>query len=344
MKLLIIAVLILVVALSVIFFRLVSLSPEISKEKQLDEENYLKDEQADRFIGDLALAPNDQLIVFNYQKNKESFLYLAKPDGSNIKKLSNSGNAEKPSFSTDGKKIAFIQREGDLKGKQDQIISNIKVADLDGNELKKLTLKGFNVHEVVFDKSGQNLIFLNSADNKIFGNSSIRRPINYDLFLVNIDGGNQTKITNRAQKYPLNILLLSSDGNKLIADDSDNSQLLYLSGEKFSNVSVGKKFYGLQGTISQDESYIATVEDQRNGFELHVYKNDQYLYRSGFESNISSPRIFSDNSKIIFLLQTNFQNTRRFDPFVKKAIPFFVLKQADLVNGRNLQDIQVSIP
>lgn len=295
-------------------------------------------------MGDLALAPNDQLIVFNYQKNKESILYSAKPDGNNVKKLSNSGNAEKPSFSSDSKKLVFIQREGDLEGIQDQITSYLKIIDLEGNELKKITLKGFNVHEVIFDKSDQNLIFLNSAENKVFGNSSVRRPTNYDLFLVNIDNGNSIKITNRSQKYPLNILSLSSDGNKLIVDDSDNSQLLYLSGEKFSNVSAGKKFYGLQGTIAQDESYIATVEDNRKGFELYVYRNDEFLYRSGFESNISSPRIFSDNSKIIFLLQTNFQNTRRFDPFVKKNIPFFMLKQADVINGRNLQDIQVVIP
>jgi TolB protein len=124
-------------------------------------------------------------------------IYTAKPDGSDLKRLTNSpGYDAEATITRDGKKIAFTSmRNSDL---------DIYVMDADGSHVKQLT------HELGYDGGpfwsydGKKIAYRAehpktaeeiAAYRKLLSQGKIK-PGNLEIWVMNADGGNRHQITN----------------------------------------------------------------------------------------------------------------------------------------------------
>jgi len=130
--------------------------------------------------------------------HKEYEIFTAKPDGSDLKRLTSTpGYDAEATISRDGK-IAFTsQRDGDL---------DIYTMDLNGKNLKRLT------NEVGYDggpfwsPDGKRIVYRANhpteaaeiADFKSLLQNGLVRPLLMDLYLMDADGGNKRQITHLA--------------------------------------------------------------------------------------------------------------------------------------------------
>jgi TolB protein len=133
-----------------------------------------------------------------WQVHKEYDIFTAKPDGSDLKRLTTTpGYDAEATISRDGK-IAFTsQRDGDL---------DIYTMDLNGKNVKRLT------NEVGYDggpfwsPDGKRIVYrahhpteaAEIADFRSLLQNGLVRPLLMDLYLMDADGGNKRQITHLA--------------------------------------------------------------------------------------------------------------------------------------------------
>ena len=136
-----------------------------------------------------AWSPDGKRIAFTSYKDGHfigefeitSEIYLMDADGGNQQKLTeNRKNDFSPSWSPDGKRIAF---SSDRKG--DFVNSEIYVMDADGGNLQRLTENRDWDYAPSWSPDGKRIAFSSDGDNK-----------QADIYVMDADGGNQQKITN----------------------------------------------------------------------------------------------------------------------------------------------------
>jgi Tol biopolymer transport system component len=152
-------------------------------------------------------------------------IFTAKPDGSDVKRLTNSpGYDAEATISPDGKKVVFTStRDGDL---------DIYTMDLNGKNVKRLTdALGYDGGPF-FSPDGKTIVYRSfhpktDAEKKRYKErlaEDLIEPNNFELWIMNVDGSNKRKITNlgAASFAPF----FHPDGKKIIfssnhfADDS----------------------------------------------------------------------------------------------------------------------------
>lgn len=105
-------------------------------------------------------------------------IYKMRPDGTNVRRITDVKNASGPAWSPDGHSIVF---DCDCDGNND-----IYVIDLNGTNLKRLT-----------DNPGKDLDASWSPDGRLIAFES-NRDGNPEIYVMNVDGTNQRNLTNNA--------------------------------------------------------------------------------------------------------------------------------------------------
>jgi TolB protein len=124
-------------------------------------------------------------------------LYTAKPDGTDVKRLTDSpGYDAEATLSPDGKKVVFTStRDGDL---------DIYTMDLDGKNVKRLTdALGYDGGPF-FSPDGKQIVYRSfhpktDAEVKRYKErlaKDLIEPANFELWIMDADGSNKRKITN----------------------------------------------------------------------------------------------------------------------------------------------------
>jgi Tol biopolymer transport system component len=175
-------------------------------------------------IGDFAFSPDGQFIVLSRSNGSSSFLYRVALDTGKATRLTQTerGFEGSPSFSPDGKRIAFAYRPNRSSR------SRIYIAALDGSGSHPLFSSDSDADDFspVFTTNGDRVYFARSA---FFGNySPIARPgqHEWDIYSVDADGRNLRQITNE-HFYQISAPSLSTDGKKMLfsTDTEDGSRL-----------------------------------------------------------------------------------------------------------------------
>jgi hypothetical protein len=120
----------------------------------------------------------DKIAYLQYQSgNSPAGIYTMTPDGLLPTKIPETGYGDRPtSWSPDGRRIAFSRPE--TGGQYD-----IYVAKVDGSGLTQLTSDGQS-SDAAWSPDGSKLVFISTRDG------------NVELYVMNADGTNQTRVTN----------------------------------------------------------------------------------------------------------------------------------------------------
>lgn len=159
--------------------------------------------------------PPDRSQGYVWQINPDYDIYIANPDGSDLKVLSASkGYDAEATISPDGKSIVFTStRDGDI---------DIYKMDADGKNVKRLTDTPGYDGGAFFSADGKQIVYRASRpdnekelqDYKDLLAKGLVRPSKLELFVMNADGSNQRQITGngKANFGPF----FTPDGHKII--------------------------------------------------------------------------------------------------------------------------------
>ena len=82
----------------------------------------------------VTISPDGTMIAFDSDRDGTRGVFVAKADGQDVRRISGSGHASVPSWSPDGRRIAFVKPESD-----NARVWNVWLAPANGGELQRVT-------------------------------------------------------------------------------------------------------------------------------------------------------------------------------------------------------------
>ena len=207
-------------------------------------------------------SPDGSYIIVYSRNGSDDEIYRMDTNGENFTNLSNSPGIDNlPQFSPDGSKIVFTSdRDGNRE---------IYVMDNDGSNQLRLTNSIFTDHSPQFSPDGMKIVFY-SLTNYPYSNDG------YDIYTINIDGTNLTKITPD-NTYYLNTAITGEDGPNVL----DAAPRYSPDGSKIVFMTSIQDDYVIH-MMNSDGSNPVTIIDQVGGnFSPFFYPNiSKILFRS----------------------------------------------------------------
>ena len=162
-------------------------------------------------IESLAVSPDGKVIAIDIKKGGSAFIYTAAVDTGVAARLTNAATGEEtsPTFSADGKHIAFSYWPGE--GARPRIA----IVDVDGSNLRQWPPSGVVDLSPVLSPDNKTIVF---ARAKFYGSySPIAQPHPHDwgFYAADLDGTNVRQITNEGF-YMASRASISPDGKNMV--------------------------------------------------------------------------------------------------------------------------------
>ncbi|OFZ10521.1 MAG: hypothetical protein A2Z20_02755 [Bdellovibrionales bacterium RBG_16_40_8] len=137
-----------------------------------------------------AVSPDGRTIAFSSDRSGKPMIYTMSMNGENVKKLTHAGNYNAtPSWSPDGKKIAFAGFDNDRNNFDIFLINADGSGIIRLSSARKTNDKWSNNEDPAFSPDGRHVLFVSD------------RTGTKQLYLVNIDGSNERRITYDGKFY-----------------------------------------------------------------------------------------------------------------------------------------------
>ena len=249
-------------------------------------------------------SPDGRYIAFMSDRDGNDDIYVMGSDGSNQRRLTNSGDDRNPSWSPDGRHIAF---ESDRAGSW-----RIYVMDSDGSNQRRLTTEGGRYPS--WSPDGRHIAFMSW------------RSIGRGIYVMDSDGSNQRRLTDL---YSHSSPVWSPDGRHIafvsrgigrgiyvIDSDGSNQRRLTDSDDDWSPV------------WSPDGRHIA-FESDRAGFRQDIYVmdsdggNQRRLTTYGGRSPVWSPdgRHIAFDGGDVYVMDSDGSNQRNLTDWLWDRFP-----------------------
>ena len=147
-------------------------------------------------------------IAFSSNRDGNHEIYVMDADGTNQRRLTNNPASDySPSWSPDGKRMAFVsRRDGHVHPIDGWRTSEIYVMDADGSDQQNLTNDPHHDWSPSWSPDGKRIVFGSDRDKE-------DNPHNTEIYVMKADGTNQRRLTNNLTEdiYPA----WSPDGGRI---------------------------------------------------------------------------------------------------------------------------------
>lgn len=268
------------------------------------------------------LSPDDRQIIFSYYKNGIASVYTANIDGTDVKFLTGmkDNSLLRPKYSPDGKKIVFLACPKNNEERQKSLF----VMNRDGRNQIQLTPEHSLITEAVFSPDSHTIYFLKAGSFKHYSPIASKRPHDYDIFSVDVDGNNMKRITYE-KEYNVSSLSVTSDDQKLlyiksVYTDGISKQPLYVTsadgkeecnkiipkGEGLKNSEI---YHAALSPDNQSIAFSAVSNSSKKIYEYELFKMDlkkrEAKQLTKLHLFVTGPVFFHKQNKIMFLQYYN---------------------------------------
>lgn len=146
-------------------------------------------------------SPDGTRIAFNSDRDGNHEIYVKNLDGTGLMNLTNhpGKDYETVAWSPDGTKLAFFSnREGNWRD-ENELNTEIFIMNADGSDARRITNNpGHDMVTVqAWSPDGKRLVFCSTMDTE-FKNSGRGLYNDFNLYIIDVDGGNQVQLTTTA--------------------------------------------------------------------------------------------------------------------------------------------------
>ena len=129
-------------------------------------------------------------IAFMSQRDGNPEIYVMNADGGNLRRLTDNSDKDfSPSWSPDGKRIAFMSdRDGQVHARHGWSTYEIYVMDVNGNNQRNLTNNPDDDQYPSWSPDGERIVFSSARDED--------NPQNSEIYVMDADGSNLQKLTD----------------------------------------------------------------------------------------------------------------------------------------------------
>ena len=136
-------------------------------------------------------------IAFSSNRDGNFEIYVMDDDGGNLRRLTNHPDRDfSPSWSPDGKRIAFVSNRDGHVNIRGRLTYEIYVMDANGENQQNLTNDPHDDSDPSWSPDGKRIVFSSDRDND--------RDHNIEIYVMDNDGENQERLTNNLteDQYP----------------------------------------------------------------------------------------------------------------------------------------------
>jgi len=159
----------------------------------------------------LAVSPDGRLIALVADKDSTSFIYMVTVDSGVAKRLTDAKDGEEtsPSFSQDGKRIAYSYKPGD------HWRSRIVIVNVDGSDPHQWSPSNVADLSPVLSPDNATIVFSRAEFFGSYSPIAQPHPHGWSFFASNLDGTNVRQLTTE-RFYMVSRLSISPDGKNMV--------------------------------------------------------------------------------------------------------------------------------
>ncbi len=228
-----------------------------------------------------AFPGRNGLIVYSSgtRLSSEAGIFTIRPDGSEERRLTESGANLDPTWSSDGSQIAYV------------CDADICVMDEDGTDVRRLmTTPGINEHQPTWSPDGDHILFSRRDLPRGFGTES-------KIFRINVDGSEEEQLTDFSASDPQ----WAPDGNRIVftrgRSGTGGVWSMRPDGSRVRKVFSRRYNYFDSPTWSPDGRRIVVSAQIRNVFRLVVMRRDGTRARELIKGSSGYGVAWSPNGK-----------------------------------------------
>jgi Tol biopolymer transport system component len=196
----------------------------------------------------LAVSPDGKLLLLTYEKGDTAFIYKVSVDAADATRLTKAetGWESSPSFSPDGRQIAYSYKPGK------EARSRIIIENVDGSAAHRWSPAGVSDLSPVFSPDGKAIVFSRAEFYGSYSPIAQPHPHEWSFYASDLDGANVRQLTTESF-YMVSPPSISADGKTMVVvtEGLETSQQISV----YSITAPGPPLRAFQPHVPQEVSH-----------------------------------------------------------------------------------------